>query len=262
MGWMVNRQAESEPVRVTGARGTAFLEDSLRDIRYAIHMLRRTPLFTAAAILTLTLGIGANTTVFTFVENILLRQAPVPEPQQLGFVNWGDSPNVSYPNYIDLRDRNRTFSGLIACRYNPVSLSIQARENYRAWGYEATGNYFDVLGVKPLFGRFFGPEEDERPNANPVLVISYRMWQGRFAADPHVLGRSVKINGHPFTVIGVAPRGFAGTELIVSADYWVPMMMETEIEPGNDWIHHRNAGNAWIIGRLNRVSPALEGRRI
>jgi predicted permease len=231
-------------------RGTAFLEACIRDFRYAVQMLRRTPLFSAAAILTLALGIGANTTVFTFVDNILLRQAPVQHPEQLAFLNWGQSPNLSYPNYIDFRDRTRTFSSLIACRYTPVNFSIQARENYRAWGYQATGNYFETLGVKPLLGRFFGPTEDDRPGANPVLVISHRLWQSRFAADPSAIGRKVKVNGHPFTVIGVAPPGFTGTELIVAADYWVPMTMELQIEPGNDWIHSRSAGNAWTLGRL------------
>jgi predicted permease len=238
-------------------RGTAFLEACARDARYGVQMLRRTPLFTAAAVVTLALGIGANTTVFTFVDNILLSQAPVQHPEQLVFLNWGQSSNLSYPNYIDFRDRNRTFSSLIACRYNPVNLSVEARENYRAWGYEATGNYFETLGVKPLLGRFFGPAEDDRPGANLVVVISHRLWQGRFAADPSAIGRKVKINGHPFTIIGVAPPGFTGTELIVTADYWVPMTMELQIEPGNDWIHSRGAGNAWTLGRLKpRVSRA------
>jgi predicted permease len=231
-------------------RGTAFIETCARDVRYAVHMLRRTPLFTAAAILTLALGIGANTTVFTFVENILLRPVPVRDPQQLAFLNWGGMVNISYPNYADLRDRNRAFSSLIAYRYNPLSMSVQARENYRVWGYEAAGNYFETLGIKPLLGRFFGPEEDDKPGANPVVVISYRFWRSRFAADPNVVGRQVKVNGYPFTVIGVASPGFAGTELIVNADYWVPMSMELQIEPGNDWLHSRYSQNIWTMGRL------------
>src|SRR5437868_281096 len=169
-------------------RGTAFIEGCARDVRYAIRMLQRTPLFTAAAILTLALGIGANTTVFTFVENILLRHVPVRNPQELAFLNWGGMVNVSYPNYVDFRDRNEVFSQLVAYRYNPVSMSIHARENFRVWGYEASGNYFEMLGVKPLLGRFFGPAEDDRPAANPVVVISHRYWQSRFAADPNIIG--------------------------------------------------------------------------
>lgn len=232
------------------ARAGTFVDSSMRDLRYGIRMLRRTPLFTVTAIVTLALGIGANTTVFTFVENILLRSLPVDNPQQLVSLNWGGMTNISYPNYVDFRDRNHVFSSLIACRYNPASMSIQARENFRAWGYEASGNYFETLGVKPFLGRFFGPAEDDQPGANAVVVISYRYWQGRFGRDPNVVGRAIKINGHPFTIMGVAPASFAGTELIASADYWVPMSVELQIEPGNDWLHSRSAQNVWVIGRL------------
>ncbi len=231
-------------------RATAFLESFVRDLQYAARMLRRTPLFTAIAIVTLALGIGANTTVFTFVDNILLRSLPVRYPQQLASLNWGEMVNISYPNYLDFRTRNTVFSSLIACRYNPVSLSIQARENFRVWGYEATGNYFETLGVKPLLGRFFSPTEDNNPGAHPVAVISHRCWQSRFAADPNVIGRAVKINGYPFTIIGVAPAFFSGTELIMTADYWVPMSMELQIEPGNNWLGSRGSQNIWVVGRL------------
>ncbi len=231
-------------------RGTAWVENWARDLRYAIHTLRRTPLFTAAAILTLALGIGANTAVFTFVENILLRQAPVRDPGQLVFLNWGNSVNLSYPNYRDFRDRNQAFSSLIACRYNAISLSVPPRESYRVYGYEASGNYFETLGIRPFLGRFFGPPEDETPGANPVMVISHRLWQSRFAGDPNAVGRRVKINGFPFTVIGVAPPHFGGTELIVSADFWVPAAMGREIEPGYNWLRSRYDGVVWTIGRL------------
>src|SRR6185437_3071844 len=145
------------------ARGIGFIENSVRDLRYAARALRHTPLFTIVAISTLALGIGANTTVFTFIENILLRPLPVSNPQQLAVLNWGGMVNISYPNYIDFRDRNAAFSNLIAYRYNPVNLSLRARENFRVWGYEATGNYFPTLGIKPLLGRFFGPGDDDKP---------------------------------------------------------------------------------------------------
>ena len=239
------------------ARGIGFIENSVRDLRYAARALRHTPLFTIVAISTLALGIGANTTVFTFIENILLRPLPVSNPQQLAVLNWGGMVNISYPNYIDFRDRNAAFSNLIAYRYNPVNLSLRARENFRVWGYEATGNYFPTLGIKPLLGRFFGPGDDDKPGGHPVLVISYRFWQSRFAADPNVIGRSVKINGFPFTIIGVAPPSFEGTELITSADYWAPMSMELQIEPGNDWLHSRGSQEVWVMGRLkNSASRA------
>jgi predicted permease len=231
-------------------RSTAFLEVLMRDLRYGFHMLRRTPLFTVAAVLTLAVGIGANTTVFTFLNDIVLRQPPVRNPRQLAFLNYGDAVNISYPNYADLRDRNRVFSGLVAYRYNPVSMSIQPHENYRVWGYEASGNYFAVLGLQPFLGRFFTPAEDGAPGANPVMVISYRFWQSRLSADARAIGRKIKINGFPFTIIGVAPPEFLGTEFIVPADYWVPMSMELLLEPGNDWLHRRISSNIWVLGRL------------
>ena len=232
------------------ARGAGVVDTLMRDGRYTWRTFRRTPLFTAVAILTLALGIGANTTVFTFIENVLLRSLPVRDPQQILFLNWGDMVNMSFPNYLDLRDHNRVFSDLVAYRFNPTNLSIQARENFRVWGYEATGNYFQMLGIKPLLGRFFGPEVDDKPDAYPVMVLSYRCWQSYFLADPNVIGKQVKINGVPFTAIGVARSGFGGTELIVSSDYWVPMSMEAQIEPGRNWLRSRGSQEVWTMGRL------------
>ena len=211
---------------------------------------RHTPLFTAVAIVTLALGIGANTTIFTFVENILLRSLPVHDPQTLVALNWGDTISMSYPNYVDLRDGNTAFSNLAAYRFVPLSISIHTRDNVRVWGYETTGNYFEMLGVQPLLGRFFGPADDDKPGAHPVLVISHRLWQSRFNADPNIVGRAVKINGFPFTIVGVAPPWFSGTELIVAADYWVPLSMESQIEPGDDFLRYRTSQNIWTMGRL------------
>jgi predicted permease len=232
------------------AWGTHLADSFIRDMRYALRMLRRTPLFTAAAIIALALGIGANTTVFTFLEDTLLRQLPVPNAQQLVSLNWGKAIGMSYPNYVDFRDRNSVFSDLMACHLNAANLSIQARENFRIWGYEVSGNYFEGLGIKPALGRFFGPSEDTKPGANPVIVLSYREWQTHFGADPNVAGRLVKIDGYPFTVIGVAPRSFLGTELLIGADFWVPASMEAEIEQGYDWLHSRDNTNIFIVGRL------------
>jgi predicted permease len=230
--------------------GSGFIDSFVRDLHHAARMLRRTPLFTAVATAMLAFGIGANTIVFTFVENIVLRSLPARDPHQLVALNWGEGTNVSYPNYIDFRDRNTVFSNLAAYRYNPVSVSIQRRESFRAWGYEASGNYFETLGIEPLLGRFFGAAEDGKPGGSPVVVISRRYWTSRFAADPSVIGRVVKINGYPFTIIGVAPPSFLGTELIMAGDYWVPMTMESQIEPGNDWLRSRNAQQVWTMGRL------------
>lgn len=150
---------------------------------------------------------------------------------------------MSYPNYVDFRDRNSAFADLMACHLNAANLSIQARENFRIWGYEVSGNYFEGLGIKPALGRLFGPSEDTKPGANPVIVLSYREWQTRFDVDPNVIGRPVKIDGYPFTVIGVAPPSFLGTELLIGADFWVPASMEAEIEQGYDWLHSRDNTN-------------------
>jgi len=232
------------------ARGIGTVDTLVRDGRYAWRTFRRTPLFTAVAILTLALGIGANTTVFTFIENILLRSLPVRDPQRLWALSWGGMVNISFPNYLDFRDRNRVFSDLIAYRFNPANFSTQARENFRVWGYETTGNYFQTLGVKPLLGRFFGPEVDDKPSAHPVVVLSYRYWQSHFAADPNVIDRQVKINGNSFTVVAITRPGFYGTETIMSSDYWVPMSMELQIEPGHDWLRSRGSQEVWVMGRL------------
>ena len=238
-------------------RGIGFIENIARDLTYAIRMLRRTPLFTVVAVITLAAGIGANTTVFTFIENILLRSLPVHDPRQVDAVNWGNTANNTYPNYVDFRDRNTAFSSLAAHRFLAASITLQPRDNFRAWGYEATGNYFELLGVQPLLGRFFGPQEDDKPGAHPVVVLSHHCWQIRFAGDPNVIGRSLKINGYPFTVIGVAAPAFTGTELLVAADYWIPMSMSSRIEPGHNWMRSRTSQNIWILGRRKAaVSPA------
>jgi predicted permease len=227
------------------------LETTWQDVRYALRQLRKSPGFALAAVLTLVLGIGANSTVFTIVNTAFLHPLPVDKPEQLVSLNRGrQSVNLAYADYRDFRDRNDALSGLAACRFMAVSLSISSGNNSRVWTYEATGNYFDVLGVKPFLGRFFGPRDDDRPGAHPVAVLSYRTWRQRFAADPNVAGRTVKINGLAYTIFGVAPRGFIGTERILLPDLWVPMSMEAQIEPGNYWLEKRGWRNVWVFGRM------------
>lgn len=258
---MTRREAQFAAQRLVGsvslykeecrdARATRIIENIVRDLRYAVRMLRRSPLFTGIAILTLALGIGANTTVFTFVENILLRPLPVRNPERLVSLNWDGMVNISYPNYVDFRDRTTAFSSLVATRFNPVSMSLHARDNFRVWGYETSGNYFQTLGITPELGRFLVPADDGGPGASPVIILSDRLWRSRFAADPGIIGRAIKINGNSFTVVGVAPPSFLGTELIIAADYWVPMSMELQIEPGNDWLRSRGSQEVWVMGRL------------
>lgn len=221
----------------------------LHDIRLSLRRLSQTPGFTVVTVATLALAIGANTTTFSVLNQFLLRPLPVERPGELVFLNTGRGISQSYPNFIDLQASNRSLSGLIAYRIQPVGLS-HAGKNSHIWGYEASGNYFDVLGVRPILGRTFAPEDDRISSPQPVIVISYAAWQNRFAGDPNVVGKTAKMNGLDFTIIGVAPPGFSGTEMLLTAEFWAPMAMEPQIEPGNNWLNNRGTWNVWAMGRL------------
>ncbi|HEX8179609.1 MAG TPA: ABC transporter permease [Pyrinomonadaceae bacterium] len=227
-----------------------------QDVRYGFRRLRQSPSFTAIAVLSLALGIGANTAIFSLVNTVLLRPLPVAQPEQLvelyGTMHGGADYTIqSYLNYKDYRDRSRAvLSGLLAYRFAPMSLSHEGN-NERVWGYLVTGNYFDVLGVRPVLGRGFLPEEDATPGSHAVAVMSYGCWQKRFASDPAVIGRSLTINGRTFTVVGVAPKGFNGTEVAYAPELFVPVMMAHEIEPGyGAWLESRTDDNLFTVGRL------------
>ena len=226
----------------------------INDIRYGLRNFAKRPGFTAIAIVTLALGIGANTAIFSLVNTVLLRPLPVPHPEELTevygtFHNGADYTIQSYLNYKDYRDRNDVFSGLIAYRFAPMSISHESR-NERIWGYLVSGNYFDVLGVQPFLGRYFTPEEDRTPGAYPLAVISYGCWQKRFASDRGIVGRALSLNGRTFTVIGVAPQGFNGTEVAYGPEIFVPMAMAHEVEPGSNWLESRDSDNLFVVGRL------------
>ena len=234
-----------------------WLEHLKRDVSYAVRILSRSPGFTVVAVFSLALGIGVNALVFSVVNALVLRPLPIEHPEQVVFIAGPFSrPGHSFPNYRDVRDRNHSFSGLVAYRISPMEL--EARNNAdRIWGYLATGNYFDVLGIRPALGHFFHQEDDLHPGASPFAVLSYNCWQGRFGADPEIVGKTIRINRQPFTVLGVAPSSFHGTELFYWPDVWVPMMMQAQIEVDNPWLESRTSFNAWMVGRLNSgVSPA------
>ncbi len=224
-----------------------------KDIRYAIRSLAKRPGFAVIAVITLALGIGANTAIFSLVNTVLLRPLPVPQPEQIVSVALrGKSDSIlafSYPNYKDFRDRNQVLSGLLAYRFVPMSLSRDGA-NERIWGYEVSGNYFDMLGVQAIKGRTFLPEEDRTRLSHPVVVVSHGAWQRRFAGDPDLVGKEIRLNNHPFKIIGIAPEGFNGTEVVYTPEIWVPISMFEWIEPGAGWIDNRNAGNLFAIGRL------------
>jgi macrolide transport system ATP-binding/permease protein len=227
-----------------------------QDLRYAFRSLRNAPGFAAVVILTIGLGIGANTAIFSVLNALVFRSLPVPAPERLVklFTAVKDVEGYSdftYPDYVEIRDHNQVFSGLLGQSLLRVGLSRGDAESELLWGEIVTGNYFDVLGVKAEIGRTFLPEEDRTPNTHPVVVIAHSLWQRRFAADPGVLGTTIKLNGYPFTIIGVAPRSFHGTKYALAMDLWVPMMMRAQVKAGgSDWLTSR--GDSWfdVMGRL------------
>jgi predicted permease len=227
-----------------------WLDHLRRDVAYALRVLRRNPGFTTVAVISLALGIGVNALVFSVVNALVLRPLPVDHPEELRVVeNNQFHLGQSFPAYRDLRDQNQVFSGLLGVRV--VQLELDSREGAaRTWGYLATGNYFDVLGVHPALGRFFHQEDDRVPGGSPYAVLSYATWQSRFAGHADVLGRTIRINRQPYTIIGVAPREFHGTEVFYWPEVWVPMMMQAQIEPGNSWLEEPGSFNTWVIGRL------------
>ena len=225
-----------------------------QDLIVSLRRLRQSPGFTIAAIITLALGIGANTTIFTAVNAIVFRSLPVEHPEELVALNTklmkSEYPVVSLPNYRDLRDRNNVLTGLITYGLAQVSMSRGDGNNALVWGYTVSGNYFDVLGVGPSRGRVLHQDDDRTRLGHPVAVISYGCWQRRFGSDPSVTGKNIKINGLDYTIVGVTPAGFTGTEVIYTPDIFVPMSMQPQIEPGNDSLNARQNFSYFAIGRL------------
>ncbi len=230
------------------------METLLQDIRFGFRQLMKQRGFAALAIISMALGIGANTSIFSLVDTVLLRPLAVKEPSQLVELygtlhNGADWSLQSYPNYKDYRDRNTVLSGLFVYRVVVSSLTVN-NSSQRVWGYLVSGNYFDVLGVKPMLGRAFLPEEDQTPDSHPVAVISYNCWQHRFGGDPAIVGKRVEFNSRPFAIIGVAPKGFIGTEVAYDPEMFIPIMMATAIEPGSRWLERRDNSNLFTVGRL------------
>jgi putative ABC transport system permease protein len=227
--------------------------DVYQDLRYGARLLLLHPGFTAVAVLTLALGIGANTAIFTLLDRVLIRPLPVERPEQLvALVSnaEGDPSIFSYPAYASLRDNNDVLVGLVAYFQRTFSVT-DGTHSERVTGQIVSGNYFSVLGVQPALGRFFLAEEDQTPGAYPVVVIGHGLWHRRFAADPTVVGRTLTINGYPFTVIGVAASAFTGTTRGTVTDVYVPAMMQAQVQPGNRGaLSNPNFGFLRLIGRL------------
>jgi predicted permease len=231
------------------------METLFKDIRYGVRMLLKSPGFTIVAVLSLALGIGANTAVFSIVNSFLFAPLPVSEPGRLVSIFTSDVKNpgplpTSHLNYIDYRDKNEGFSEMLAYTFVQVNYSGGSGESKQLFAEVVSGNYFDVLGVKATAGRTFLPDEDKTPGTHPVVVLSYASWKRDFGGDPELVGRSVSLNRHDYAVVGIAPKDFTGTDLGGGPDMWVPMMMHEQIHPGFDWYDTRRGLFLSMIGRL------------
>jgi putative ABC transport system permease protein len=234
------------------------LEDEMfQDLRYGVRRLRAQPGFTAVAVFCLALGIGANTAIFGLVQTALLRPLSVPEPGQIVELSRASEMSaISYPDFTFLRERSgNVLSGLAAYTGIIASFSDGTRSEVLV-GSLVSGNYFDVLGVKPVLGRVFLPEEDRTPGTHPVVVISHNFWRNRFDSDPNAIGRKIVLNGHPFTVIGVVPAGFESAP--VKSNLWVPAMMHKQAMRGgpiaiDDLLNNRQ----FPISLIGRLKPGI-----
>ena len=231
-----------------------------QDVRYGLRMLARKPGFTAVAVITLALGIGANTATFSVANTLLLgtsRQVEDPAELTRMHITWASGlefGSFSYPDFIDLQERNDVLTGLIASSIRPFHLS-DGNSNDRITGSIVSGNYFDVLGVAPAPGRGFLPEEYETAGTHPVAVLSHGLWQRRFGADPSVIGGTVSLNNYSFTAIGVAPRGFAGVNAGIAPDLWVTLKMQDVLLPGPSLMEAR--GSHWLNFVIGRLKPGV-----
>ena len=231
------------------------MESLLRDLRYGARMLWQSKGLTLVAVVSLAAGIGANSAVFSIVNSMLLRPRPVAEPDRLVGVYLGDRPipyqSISYPIYLDLRADNGVFSGLAATGIRQFRLA-GTDDVEQIWGEAVSGNYFDVLGIRPFRGRTFLPEEDSVPNRNPVVVLSHGLWRRRFASDPDLVGKAVTINDQSLTVVGIAPPEYMGWSGGLASEIWVPAMVLPALEPGRGLPIITSRGNSWVtlVGRL------------
>ena len=240
------------------------METWIRDLKYAARTLARNPGFTAVVVLTLALGIGANTAMFSVINAVVLKPLPVLNPHELAnLYTWradeflANQPS-SFSDFNYYGANNRVFSGLAAYALAPASLG-DGREASMIMGETVSGNYFEVLGVAPVLGRFFRPEEDVTKGEHPVVVISSALWSVRFGSDPDITGSGVRLNGYPYTVIGVAPESFSGGMRGFASDFWIPLMMVEQLNPGTTRLDSRENRWLFIVGRLKAgvdIDPA------
>ncbi len=231
------------------------MQGLISDIRYTLRGIRRSPGFALIVVLTLALGVGANVMIFTLINGVLLRPPPgVSRPDRLVAIYTSDYSGPPYSasswlDYQDFRSQSATLSDIASYAPRPMAVSTGS-ENFRGFGELVSGNYFRLLGVHPVVGRVFSAGEGEQPGADPVVVISYSMWQNRYGGAPDVAGRTLRIAGHPFTIIGVAPRGFSSLLRGIGVDLWVPQTMGAVVQPGSDVLERRSSRGLLLVGRL------------
>src|SRR5262245_43414277 len=238
------------------------METLLHDIRYGLRVMIGNPAFIVTAVISLALGIGPNTVVFSAINALLLKPFPVDEPNEFVRVFSADenSPysSSSYPDYIDYRDRQQVFSGLCASQRAKISLNIDGRSEVIPVAVVST-NFFSVIESRPLLGRVFAAEEDRSVEGQPTAIISYNLWRRRFNADPGLLGKILKLNGHSFTVIGVANRGFTGIDGVFPTDVWIPITMYPKLVTSSGKAFDPITGReeTWINNLIGRLKPGI-----
>jgi predicted permease len=251
------RQANFPDLVTPGAPARFVFSDLWQDVRYAARTLRRQPGFAAAVVLTLALGIGANTAVFSLVNATLFRRLPVTDADSLVYVNRGSNRGTfPYPMYAELRDGNRMFKGLAAWSGFAASLNADATTDLVP-GFIVTGNFFDVLGIRAGRGRLLSPSDDVTPGGHPVAVVSDEFWKTRFGRRPDIVGLNIRLNGQVFTIVGVTPAGFPGPQLGTVRHLYVPMMMQSLVRPSGrapgDLLGD-TSGASWMFG-VGRLKP-------
>ena len=231
------------------------LESIWADVRFALRQLRRSPGFVVAAVLTLALAIGANALVFAVLNALILRPLNVPDGQSLYAIQRGNEKYIvhSYPDYRDLRDRNRSFDSLAA--YTIVQAGLDTgKDPSHVWLYGVSGNYFDTLGVQPYLGRLISPADERGPNSAPYIVLTWAYWHTHFQDDRGVVGRTVRLNKHPYTIIGVAQPGFHGTLVFFSPDFFLPLVNQPELDGVADM---NDRGKRWVFEVLGHLKPGV-----
>jgi predicted permease len=239
-------------------QGLPFIETLLQDLRYSWRVLCKSPGFTVTAVLTMAFGIGASAVVFAALNAIILRPLNVPRAESLYSIHRSDTiANQSYPDYLDLRDRNHSFEDLAAYQIEVAGLDTGENPS-RAWGIAASGNYFDVLEIRPHLGRLFHAADEHGLNSAPYVVLAYGYWHAHFHSDPSVVGRVIQLNKHPFTIIGVAAPEFRGTLLIASPDFFFPIVNQEQLDSSNLLNDRGNRGAIFMtMGHLKAgVTPA------